>query len=216
MIMLLLQRNIKTNSYLGSGDYRLPSSGYYLKKLLRFLAALVNSLYSFWWDVTNDWGMNLLRLPSDDEHAARMPSRRLSRPHSVTPLMSKNSSSLDLQGSVQGPHPLIEVANHKRYYHTFGLRHSLYFPLLVYPGLIILNLILRLTWSMKLFRVVNVSSHADIVNFCLKVAELFRRWMWVFIRVEWEMVKKERESPTKLRTDDTSTYEMINVNVGRQ
>ena len=26
----------------------------------RVLAVLVNSLYSFWWDVTNDWGLSLL------------------------------------------------------------------------------------------------------------------------------------------------------------
>ncbi|KAG6880205.1 hypothetical protein C0992_003869 [Termitomyces sp. T32_za158] len=184
---------------------------------LWLLAALVNSLYSFWWDVTNDWGMNLLRLPSDDEHMGRLPSRQTSRPQSVTPLVLRKSSSLDLQGSVQDPRSLIEVANHQRHYHPFGLRHSLYFPLPVYPGLIFLNLILRLTWSMKLFHVVNVSSHADIANFCLKVAELFRRWMWVFIRVEWEMVKKERESPTKLRTDsDSSTFTYEMTNVGRQ
>ncbi|KNZ72888.1 ERD1 like protein [Termitomyces sp. J132] len=135
---------------------------------LWLLAALVNSLYSFWWDVTNDWD----------------PSRSFA-----------------------------EVANHKRYYHPFGLRHSLYFPLLVYPLLIFLNLILRLTWSMKLFRVVNVSSHADITNFCLKVAELFRRWMWVFIRIEWEMIRKGREGHMKLRTDDEAMdeyeYEMV-------
>ncbi|KAH0588963.1 hypothetical protein H2248_004744 [Termitomyces sp. 'cryptogamus'] len=182
---------------------------------LWLLAALVNSLYSFWWDVTNDWGLDILRLPSNDERIAHLPyapARRpfLSRPHSATPLVS---NSLDLQESEEPSRSFAEVANHKRYYHPFGLRHSLYFPLLVYPLLIFLNLILRLTWSMKLFRVVNVSSHADITNFCLKVAELFRRWMWVFIRIEWEMIRKGREGHMKLRTDDEAMdeyeYEMV-------
>ncbi|KAG6873406.1 hypothetical protein C0995_015831 [Termitomyces sp. Mi166 len=178
---------------------------------LWLLAALVNSLYSFWWDVTNDWGMDLLRLPSG-ERAVRLPSvsaRRLPRLHSATPLVPSNRISFDLQESTEPSRSLAEVTNHKRHYHPFGLRHSLYFPFFVYPILISLNLVLRLTWSMRLFHVVNVSSHADVANFCLKMAELFRRWMWVFIRVEWEMVKKGREGHTKLRTDDTMAYEMI-------
>ncbi|KAG6833551.1 hypothetical protein H0H87_005202 [Tephrocybe sp. NHM501043] len=181
---------------------------------LWLLAALVNSLYSFWWDVTNDWGMDLLRSKSEDEHGIRLasaPPRRLPfyRLHSATPLISQEEDDLGVQDSEDLSRSLAELANHKRHYHPFGLRYSLHFPLLVYPFLIFLNLVLRLTWSMKLFSVVNVSSHAGIANFCLKMAELFRRWMWVFIRVEWEMIKKGREGHTKLRTDDETEYEMI-------
>ncbi|KAG6842133.1 hypothetical protein C0991_001626 [Blastosporella zonata] len=182
---------------------------------LWLLAALVNSLYSFWWDVTNDWGMDILRIRKVDDHGVRLPSgppRRLALPrmHSATPLISTPDESLEPQDKEELSRSLAELSNHKRYYHPFGLRHSLHFPLLVYPFLIFLNLVLRLTWSMKLFSVVNVSSHAGIANFCLKMAELFRRWMWVFIRVEWEMIKKGRESHMKLRTDDEAAeYEMI-------
>ncbi|KAG6812028.1 hypothetical protein H0H92_004690 [Tricholoma furcatifolium] len=176
---------------------------------------MVNSLYSFWWDVTNDWGMDLLRIGSKDEPNPRsspMVPRRAPFPrmHSSTPLVSRRSS-LEVQDSTTEPsRSLAESANYKAYYHPFGLRHSLYFPLTVYPFLIFLNLVLRLTWSMKLFSVVNVSSHAGVVNFCLKMAELFRRWMWVFVRVEWEMIKKGRDGHTKSRTyDETVDYEMI-------
>ncbi|KAF8070596.1 EXS family-domain-containing protein [Lyophyllum atratum] len=180
---------------------------------LWLLAGMINSLYSFWWDVTNDWGMDLLKPRSEDEKPeSRLPPKRLVLPrlHSATPLMlPKRSSSLDPEDSVESSR-VVEILNHQKHYYPFGLRHSLHFPLLVYPFLIFLNLVLRLTWSMKLFSVVNVSSHAGIANFCLKMAELFRRWMWVFIRVEWEMIKKARESHTNHRVDDgTVDYEMI-------
>lgn len=55
---------------------------------------------------------------------------------------------------------------------------------------------------MKLFSVVNVKSHAGMANFALKMAELFRRWMWVFVRVEWEMIKKDSGGLSKVRADD--------------
>lgn len=65
-------------------------------------------------------------------------------------------------------------------------------------------------WSMKLFSVLNVNSHTSIVNFSLKVAELFRRWMWVFVRVEWEMVRKGRDGHLKVQLDgDDAEYELI-------
>ncbi|KAG6918535.1 hypothetical protein DXG01_013625 [Tephrocybe rancida] len=182
---------------------------------LWLVAALVNSLYSFWWDVTNDWGMDLLRLRNADEHGIRLPSippKRLPLPrlHSATPLILTGDDVLHLHDTEELSRSVAELTNHTKHYHPLGLRHSLHLPLLVYPFLIFLNLVLRLTWSMKLFSVVNVSSHANIANFCLKMAELFRRWMWVFIRVEWEMIKKGREGHTKLRTDDESTeYELI-------
>ncbi|KAG6849054.1 hypothetical protein H0H93_011779 [Arthromyces matolae] len=179
---------------------------------LWLLAATINSLYSFWWDVTNDWGMDLFKLRDDDEQVARSSSRPrrllLPRLHSGTPLVSRSSSSIDLQEAAS-IRTLSETTNHKRYYHPYGLRSLLHFPLTVYPFVILLNLVLRLTWSMKLFSVVNVNSHAGMANFCLKVAELFRRWMWVFVRVEWEMIKKGQEGHTKVRTDESSAYEMV-------
>lgn len=32
-----------------------------------------------------------------------------------------------------------------------------------------------------------------MVIFWLEMAEMLRRWMWVFVRVEWEVVKKMQE-----------------------
>ena len=55
------------------------------------------------------------------------------------------------------------------------------------------NLVLRLTWSVKLSPHLHSHSEGSGVIFWTEVAELVRRWMWVFLRVEWEIVKGERE-----------------------
>lgn len=66
------------------------------------------------------------------------------------------------------------------------------FPPAVYHLAILLDLILRFTWSLKL------SSHlAQLVElesgvFVLEVLEIARRCGWVFLRVEWEVVKRKR------------------------
>ena len=75
--------------------------------------------------------------------------------------------------------------------HPFGLRDNLLFrDSLVYYLVIFLNLFLRFTWSLKL------STHLDTVEelessvFLMEALEITRRWVWVFFRVEWEVVKK--------------------------
>lgn len=51
---------------------------------------------------------------------------------------------------------------------------------------------LRLTWSFELSG--HLRSHLDgsVVIFWLEVAEVVRRWLWVFLRVEWELVRKDQ------------------------
>ena len=117
----------------------------------RLLAALLNSLYSYWWDLTNDWGFELFRSrPTKGEH-------------------------------VRQPHP-------------FGLRTRLLYPLPYYPFIVLANLVLRLTWSVKLSPHLHSHSEGSGVIFWTEVAELVRRWMWVFLRVEWEIVKDKQET----------------------
>jgi hypothetical protein len=176
----------------------------------RMLTAIINSLYSFWWDVTNDWGLILLKPRSVEETQERpSPPRRLVLPrlHSSTPLISKDSPhSHNL--TEETSRLMADLPGRLQPTRISGLRPTLFFPEILYPFAIALNLLLRLAWSMRLSSL--IQSHASVANFCLKLAELFRRWMWVFIRVEWEMVKKGRESHTKLRTDfDDSDYDLI-------
>lgn len=81
--------------------------------------------------------------------------------------------------------------------HPWGLRPNRHYhsPSLYY-GVVVLDFCLRCTWSFKL------SPHLGYVNdleggiFMLELAELARRWMWIFFRVEKEWVglgERERE-----------------------
>ena len=78
----------------------------------------------------------------------------------------------------------------KRY--PFGLRSTLLLPLPVYPFAIFADLLLRLTWSAKLSSHLHAYAEGDRLIFLIEFAEMLRRWMWVFLRVEWEVVR-ERE-----------------------
>ncbi|KAG0701347.1 EXS family-domain-containing protein [Suillus ampliporus] len=127
---------------------------------LWLLAAAVNSLYSFWWDLTNDWGLDLLKTQYAESRSS--PPRPL-----VLPSLHSKSSSI--AGS---PDTLV-----------------LLYPLLVYPLVIFFNLVLRMTWSIKLSSHLYSQSEGSALMLWLEVAEVLRRWMWVFIRVEWEVVK---------------------------
>lgn len=71
--------------------------------------------------------------------------------------------------------------------HPWGLRRHLYFNTKeIYYGVIIMDLMLRCTWSFKL------SPHLDHFNdleggiFLMELLEVFRRWIWIFFRVETE------------------------------
>jgi len=146
---------------------------------LWLLSVAVNSLYSFWWDVTYDWGFDLL-LPSAHSNLAGM-----------APALFRRSSSSNVSGNQHQSSGWREALDHKGVSsYPWGLRRTLLYTLPVYPLIIFLNLILRLTWSIKLSSHLHSHASGAVIIFCIEVAELFRRWMWVFIRVEWEFVKK--------------------------
>jgi EXS family len=74
--------------------------------------------------------------------------------------------------------------------HPFGLRKHRYFQAKeLYYFAIVLDLLLRFTWSLKL------SPHLDHFNdleggiFVIELLEVFRRWVWIFFRVETEWGK---------------------------
>lgn len=77
--------------------------------------------------------------------------------------------------------------------HPYGLRRHRYFPTnILYYTAIIVDLLLRCTWSFKL------SPHLDHFNdleggiFLMEGLEVIRRWMWIFFRVETEWVRNNR------------------------
>ncbi|CAM1506626.1 Fc.00g062670.m01.CDS01 [Cosmosporella sp. VM-42] len=119
------------------------------------VAVLVNSLYSFYWDVAKDWDMTLFSSKRERE--------------------SPN--------------------------HPFGLRDRLMFrPINLYYVVIVMDLMLRCTWSIKLNRHLDKFSDFESGLFLIEFLEVFRRWVWIFFRVETEWI---RSSPTNgLGIDD--------------
>ena len=101
------------------------------------------------------------------------------------------------------PHPLAAA-------HPYGLRTRLLYPLPVYPLALFINLVLRLTWSIKLSSHLHASAQGEgsLVIFWLEVAELVRRWIWVFIRVEWEIVKRAQDGSKRLDVPNKNELDM--------
>ncbi|KAJ7287812.1 EXS family-domain-containing protein [Mycena rebaudengoi] len=178
---------------------------------LWLLAAVVNSLYSFWWDVTNDWGLSLLKLDDSSSPSRPDPPRRLLLPHlqSDAPLLSRGSTP-SAEETTTAP------TNHPRQQpYPYGLRAILLFPLPVYPLLVFLNLVLRLTWSIKLSSHLHSQTEGSVTIFWLEMAEVVRRWMWVFVRVEWEVIKRIQDGSHRNNalledfSGDEADYEMV-------
>ncbi|OCH92320.1 EXS-domain-containing protein [Obba rivulosa] len=180
---------------------------------LWLLAAGVNSLYSFWWDVTYDWGFDLLLPRASANSDSSVPLRPL-----LLPRLHPQSPVEDQRDSGSAKRALSDSASGGRAY-PFGLRPRLLFPLPVYPFVILVDLVLRLTWSAKLSSHLHSYGDGDSLIFWIELAEIMRRWMWVFIRVEWEVVKDaraSREAPRSARRDDVEDeFEMIQANAER-
>jgi hypothetical protein len=108
---------------------------------LWLVAVLVNSGYSFYWDVARDWDLTLFSSKRERENPE----------------------------------------------YPWGLRRNRYFHAKeFYYAAIIVDGMLRCTWSFKL------SPHLDHFNdleggiFLMEVLEVLRRWIWIFFRVETE------------------------------
>ncbi|KAL5523704.1 hypothetical protein ACEPAG_7877 [Sanghuangporus baumii] len=165
---------------------------------LWLLSVAINSLYSFWWDVTNDWGLEIFT-PRHD--SPRQPLKPL-----LLPALQARRSSLEGSPSLHARHqsfpdglsdshpsPSFTPPLYPQQPYPWGLRLVLLFPLPAYPMAIFTNLVLRLTWSLKLSAHLHAQVSGALLFFWLELAELLRRWIWVFFRVEWECVRRELE-----------------------
>lgn len=141
------------------GKYGLSEAG--LFRLWLFFV-LVNSMYSFYWDVAKDWDLTLF-------------------------------SSIQERSSPEHPWAL----RRHRYFHAKE----------IYYFVIVLDFLLRCTWSIKL------SPHLDHYNdveggiFLMEALEVFRRWVWIFLRVEAEWGKaaillQQWRSKSRRQTDN--------------
>ena len=127
----------------------------------------MNSLFSFYWDVTQDWG---LPIPTFSFFSFSSSSSSPPRP--------PNSS---FTSQLRGPRRM--PPNHSPY---------------LYYGAIILDLILRCTWSLKLSQYLGCIHDLEGGIFLLQLVELLRRWMWVFFRVEREWAGVHAEGQIQL------------------
>ncbi|KAF9529216.1 EXS family-domain-containing protein [Crepidotus variabilis] len=200
----------------GNGVVGEPWHGEHPLFRMWLMAGIVNSLYSFWWDVTNDWGMDLFRFGPSQNHD-RLPPKPLilARLHSgsSTPLLDHRDSLASPPAEHQQLGYIPTKHNHRQSCH--GLRAVLHYPRAIYPVLIFLNLLLRMTWSVKLSTHVQSPRDGSFAFFWLEIAELVRRWLWVFLRVEWEVVKMGDIPPPRTvlfqaedRSDD-GDFEML-------
>ncbi|KAK2020265.1 EXS family protein [Colletotrichum eremochloae] len=118
------------------------------------MAVLVNSLYSWYWDVAKDWDLTLFSS-----------ARERNNPE-----------------------------------HPFGLRRRLVFQQpIIYYGVIVMDLMLRCTWAVKLSANLDKFTDFESSIFLLQSLEVFRRWVWIFFRVETEWI---RNNTTGLAVDD--------------
>lgn len=229
----------------------------------RVLAVLVNSLYSFWWDITNDWGLSLftpagwssspsvsyafVNTPShlQSRMSLSAPSGRAAQPHArarstqhgpagaapslmvpsveAPPPSRPHSPTLGL-GAASSPSKAPHAhsrGHHSRAFSTAfspNVTYPFLRPILLLPDPLIyylaiaLDLVLRFTWSLKL------SSHLHSVHeiesgiFLMEALEVVRRWMWVYLRIEWEAVRKggggfmmeKGEGENRLRAEEES------------
>lgn len=77
--------------------------------------------------------------------------------------------------------------------HPFGLRSHRFFHVHeVYYAVIAVDLMLRCTWSLKLSPHLYHFGDLEGGIFLMELLEVFRRWVWIFFRVETEWVRNNR------------------------
>jgi len=140
---------------------------------------ILSSLYSFWWDVQQDWGLGLFDLPSP----THLPLfRRFSTSSSAA---SSGSSSLHkVLSQNTGPGRLREDR-------LFPSRSS-------YFIVVFIDLFLRFAWTLTLLPQGQDSPfHPDFILFLqplLASGEIFRRSMWGCFRLEWEQIATQQSA----------------------
>jgi hypothetical protein len=193
-------------------------------RIARLLSALVNSLFSFWWDVTNDWGFDLLRFTPKLKRPHR-PS--IPRPLVLLAVQERRQSVTSPRNTTTTPSsapssPLVLPHQHPVTVHPYGLRTRLLYPLPVYPLALFINLVLRLTWSIKLSSHLHAKAQGEgsLLIFWVEVAELMRRWVWVFIRVEWEVVRRAQDNAKRSEASsesgvdtDHESFELVTTSI---
>ncbi|KAI9300342.1 EXS family-domain-containing protein [Cunninghamella echinulata] len=143
---------------------------------LWMMAVFINSMYSFWWDISMDW--NLLQITYDKSSSA-------------TTTIKHKSTIMDHHHHTTSTLPMIRFRRHLHFSST-----TIYFLAMI------LDFVLRITWSMKLSSHIYIQ-HIEGSVFLVELLEVFRRWVWVLFRMESEWVKRS-SLPTSSNDNNTS------------
>eukprot|EP00042_Codosiga_hollandica_P053930 m.717828 g.717828 ORF g.717828 m.717828 type:complete len:380 (-) comp58809_c0_seq1:155-1294(-) len=77
----------------------------------------------------------------------------------------------------------------------FLLRPVTFYDTIYYYLAIVANLTLRLCWTLKLSARLQMQVPSEAFTFLFELLEVFRRFVWIFFRVEWECVKEGYSTP---------------------
>ena len=75
-----------------------------------------------------------------------------------------------------------------------------------------LDLLLRFTWSLKLSPHLHSIHEIEQGVFLIETLEVIRRWVWVFLRLEWESVKRTGSTPYHLSDDEDVGVGLVILN----
>lgn len=97
---------------------------------------------------------------------------------------------------------------------AFGLRRRLHIgPPALYYFVIALDLVLRCTWSLKLSPHLGQVADWEGSLFVIELLEVFRRWVWIFFRVETEWIRNTNTVVSGLDVDDILLPDYHNHNI---
>jgi len=97
-----------------------------------------------------------------------------------------------------------ELKQQNRLFHHCSEVVLIYMELQVYIWVIGSNLVLRCTWTYKLSAHLR---HNYLTVFAIAALEIFRRFQWIFFRVENEWNKMNNKSHIQLSTSEKSNEE---------
>lgn len=160
---------------------------------LWFLCALVNSLYSFLWDITMDWGFAPemavalaagIAFGLQIGYAADMGLQLGLAIGIVTGAIISYMLSNQIC-KCSGGRPRSKPSGDSLA--TDLLRDKTVFAAPFYFCAIAINLALRMLWVLRLSPLPHWFPSPAVTAIVLELLELGRRWGWIFIRLEWEM-----------------------------
>ncbi|RVW68446.1 hypothetical protein CK203_058372 [Vitis vinifera] len=157
---------------------------------LWLLSSVLNSLYSFYWDVTRDWDLSFSASPTHSTLKLNL----LLFYHLCLNLSSLLNSAFTRIFKFSKASLLSNLLYGRRWVSN------------VYFWVIGSNLVLRCTWTYKLSAHLR---HNYLTVFTITALEIFRRFQWVFFRVENEWNKMNSKSNIQLSMSDTSEEDKL-------